>query len=299
MAAKNFPNAYLFVGPKKVGKFSTAKTFAKILQTSNNADGHSEIARQIENELQADTRFIRDDAKSLKIGQDENELGAIREINRWINIKKVSPYRLLLIENVSRMTTSAANAFLKNLEEPPEGAIVILTTQNTEDVLPTILSRVRVVRFGLVSDNELYKNFHKKFGDIDDQVLQKVINFSRGRPGKAVALLNDPDKLRKNIELFVTIEKLFLIDGLTERFRHLENLIKKQAGEDEKNSLINFLENVELFLRSRFLESVRQGNRREFFKWKNYINGLWQLRLILHTNVNIKLALENFWLMNL
>jgi len=122
----NLAHAYLFVGQSGSSKFEVAREFADFLQ-----DG---AIRSL------DTTEIADNGESIKTSE-------VREMLKRVNLTSQAEYKMILIENVERMTLSAANSFLKTLEEPPERTIFILTTPSLSLVLPTIISRTRVMRF--------------------------------------------------------------------------------------------------------------------------------------------------------
>ncbi len=107
---------------------------------------------KIRSGVHADTIVLKDEGKSLKIdysdaarrdGQSENE--NIRGMIKWISQKSISPYRIIILENMERASREAPQALLKILEEPPEKGIFLFTTKNHHQILETIISRITVL----------------------------------------------------------------------------------------------------------------------------------------------------------
>lgn len=126
LASGNLSHAYLFVGREGIGKFELALSFAEFLQEGSPKN--------------LDTIVLGDNGDSIKVEE-------VRSLVNRVNLTSQSPYKAVLIQNVERMTVPAANAFLKTLEEPPDRTVFVLTASGLSLVLPTIVSRTRVVRF--------------------------------------------------------------------------------------------------------------------------------------------------------
>ncbi|MDE6867311.1 MAG: DNA polymerase III subunit gamma/tau, partial [Muribaculaceae bacterium] len=137
--------AYLFCGPRGVGKTSCARIFAKTINCLNptpdgEACGECESCRAIERGNSYN--LIELDAAS------NNSVNDIRAITEQVNIPPQSgKYRVFIIDEVHMLSSAAFNAFLKTLEEPPSYVIFILATTEKHKVLPTILSRCQIYDF--------------------------------------------------------------------------------------------------------------------------------------------------------
>lgn len=145
MAGEKIPHAYLFVGIPGVGKTTTALALTRAINCRErvNAEGCGGCTscRQIMGGNFPDLQRIEPDGSRIKIEQ-------IRELSRAFGFKPVSgKYRVSIIQQANRMTEEAANAFLKTLEEPPEGNILILNVTEPLDLLQTIVSRCQKVSF--------------------------------------------------------------------------------------------------------------------------------------------------------
>ncbi len=133
-------------------------------------------------------------------------------------------YRIALLPDFQRATTSAANAMLKTLEEPPEKVILILTANALEDLLPTIVSRCEVLRLhpeSIKSTQDILKA-EKGLAAVDAQLLAHL---SGGRVGYALELADSPDALSQRQD---RIEELLALLPAPryERFQLAEKLSK-------------------------------------------------------------------------
>lgn len=138
-------HAYLFCGPRGVGKTSCARIFAKTINClSPTADG--EACGECES-----CKAI-DKGNSFNLSEldaaSNNSVDDIRQITEQVNVPpQVGKYRVFIIDEVHMLTQAAFNAFLKTLEEPPSYAVFILATTEKHKVLPTILSRCQIYDF--------------------------------------------------------------------------------------------------------------------------------------------------------
>lgn len=151
--------AYLFCGPRGVGKTSCARIFAKTINClhptpEGEACGECESCRAID----AGNSFniIELDAAS------NNSVGDIRNITEQVNIPPSSgKYRVFIIDEVHMLTSAAFNAFLKTLEEPPKYVIFILATTEKHKVIPTILSRCQIFDFKRITIRDMVDHLSK------------------------------------------------------------------------------------------------------------------------------------------
>lgn len=137
-------HAYLFAGPKGVGKKRIALHLAKaIFCTVLPADSCGECVqcRRIDAGNHPDVHYISPDGASIKIDQ-------VRALQKEMAMRAVeSSHKVYVIEHVDKMTIQAANSLLKFLEEPPAGVVALLLTENAHSILPTILSRCQTIPF--------------------------------------------------------------------------------------------------------------------------------------------------------
>ena len=142
-------HAYLFCGPRGVGKTSCARIFAKTINCLNpTADGEAcnacESCRAFNEQRSYNIHEL--DAAS------NNSVDDIRPLIDQVRIPPpIGKYKVFIIDEVHMLTTAAFNAFLKTLEEPPHHALFILATTEKHKVLPTILSRCQIYDFSRIS----------------------------------------------------------------------------------------------------------------------------------------------------
>lgn len=146
-------HAYLFCGPRGVGKTTCARIFAKTINCSNlNAEGEAC------NECESCRSF--NEQRSLNIYElDAASNNSVDDIRTLIEQVRIPPqsgkYKVYIIDEVHMLSTAAFNAFLKTLEEPPHYVIFILATTEKHKVLPTILSRCQIYDFSRISVKDI------------------------------------------------------------------------------------------------------------------------------------------------
>ncbi len=182
-------HAYLFYGPPSVGKHTVADAFAKqLVCISPREDGAAcgtctSCYKASKNVLTDLTELVPDGAR-IKIDQ-------IRQIKKDVAFGPLeSRHKVVIIDPAESMTTEAANSFLKLLEEPLPGVVLILITNTISGILPTIRSRCQPVPFGLLSSLELAAVLQKTSMLPADKALSLAQN-SGGMINEAL-LLNDP-----------------------------------------------------------------------------------------------------------
>ncbi|MFZ7111383.1 MAG: DNA polymerase III subunit delta' [Desulfatiglandales bacterium] len=188
MARERMPHAYLFVGIHGVGKTTTALALAQAVNCDAPVEGEAcdrcRLCRQILNGNFPDLTVINPDGRSIKIEQ-------IRELNRAFSFKPVAGrYRVSIVRQAELMTEEAANSFLKTLEEPPEGNILILDVKEPRDLLPTIVSRCQKVLFRPIPA-PLIEKWLQDHMDVDPLRASVLARISQGSLARALDLNDD------------------------------------------------------------------------------------------------------------
>lgn len=149
IASKKLAHAYLFCGPRGVGKTTCARIFAKTINCL-----HPTAEGEACNECESCKAF--NEQRSYNIHEldaaSNNSVEDIRSLIEQVRIPpQIGKYKVYIIDEVHMLSQAAFNAFLKTLEEPPRHALFILATTEKHKILPTILSRCQIYDFNRIS----------------------------------------------------------------------------------------------------------------------------------------------------
>lgn len=187
-----FAHAYLFCGPRGVGKTTTARIFAKMINCSNPSANMEPCG-------------VCESCRSFAEGRSYciHELDAasnngVEDIKNLMDQVRVPPqvgkYSVYIIDEVHMLSSQAFNAFLKTLEEPPAHAIFILATTEKHKILPTILSRCQTYDFNRISVDDIVKNLRmvaeKEGITIDDESLHVIAHKADGAMRDALTIFD-------------------------------------------------------------------------------------------------------------
>jgi DNA polymerase-3 subunit delta' len=228
IARAKMPHAYLFVGIRGVGKTTTAIALAEAINCENPVHGEGcgrcRCCRQVESGNFADLVFIEPEGQNIKIEQ-------IRQLDRAFSFKPLSGrYRVTVIRQAETMTLEAANAFVKTLEEPPPGNLLILNVTEPLDLLPTIVSRCQKVAFRPLPAS-LITGWLMNHRGLEQEKAAVLAKLCGGSLGKALDML-DRDFLQRRAEY------LEGLNALLERppDEALETVLQYTAKEKKKET---------------------------------------------------------------
>lgn len=277
----NIHHAYLFAGPEKVGKFRVAKAVAKILQCPNNFCHTCSTCLQIEKKCHPDTIELEDDGESIKIG-------AVREIISRLSMTGQSRSKILLIQNIGRLTDEASNCLLKTLEEPPEKTIFLFTAGQLRDISATIASRMRLIHFKKLHDDVLREALQKEFPDADRETLDQVILLSLGRSGRALQLLKNPQMFQELRETYQHIQ------FLGEKASAATRILAAQPLSQDPQKIKTFLALLTHYLRQKMFQSKTPEEKQHAMVGIEEIHRAIDL---MDRNVNPRLLLEHIMIL--
>jgi DNA polymerase-3 subunit delta' len=200
-------HAYLFVGPPGVGRRTLALRFACALFCINppapgESCGTCRACQQVETMQYPDLSVVQAETEGAVLKIDQ-----VREVNHSLSLKPYqSAHRVAIFLRFQEANQNAQNALLKTLEEAPSYAILILTADNAEQLLPTIVSRCEVMRLRALPLEAVDDHLRKNGASPEDARL--LSHLSNGRPGYALRLLNDPDALKARVERLDDLREL-------------------------------------------------------------------------------------------
>ena len=172
-------HAYLFCGPRGVGKTTCARIFAKEINLSEQHDDDEDFSFNI---------FELDAASNNKVDD-------IRNLTDQVRIPpQIGKYKVYIIDEVHMLSTQAFNAFLKTLEEPPKHAIFILATTEKHKIIPTILSRCQIYDFNRIPVEEIVAHLktitEKESISAEDEALHVIAQKADGALRDALSIFD-------------------------------------------------------------------------------------------------------------
>ncbi|MBI4733784.1 MAG: DNA polymerase III subunit delta' [Rubrobacteridae bacterium] len=203
--AGEFNHAWLFVGPRGVGKWTTAKILASALNCEDKGCGRCISCSKIIRELHPDVILVEPEGNFVLKEQVDDILRAVARKNYEGRVK------VIIIDDADKMTTEAANSLLKTLEEPPLNVVFILISSNPDSVLPTVLSRCRIVQFRALTMVELVKFLSERHGLAHEEaVLASRVN--NGILGNAIAFTASPAKKARRAAILQAVQRIDRMD---------------------------------------------------------------------------------------
>ena len=185
-------HAYLFCGPRGVGKTTTARIFAKMINCSNPSEDMEPCGT-----CESCQSFA--EGRSYCIHElDAASNNGVEDIKALMDQVRVPPqvgrYSVYIIDEVHMLSQAAFNAFLKTLEEPPAHAIFILATTEKHKILPTILSRCQTYDFNRITVENIVKNLRMVASSesvtIDDESLHVIAHKADGAMRDALTIFD-------------------------------------------------------------------------------------------------------------
>ncbi len=208
-------HAYLFCGPRGVGKTTCARIFAKTINCfhpKENGEACDECDSCISFNEQRSMNIIELDAAS------NNGVDNMRSFIEKVQIPpQMGKYKVFIIDEVHMLSTDAFNAFLKTLEEPPAHAIFILATTEKHKIIPTILSRCQIYEFSRITINDIVSNLkqiaEKEGITADEDSLNVIAQKADGAMRDALSIFDQVVNFcGGNITYDKTIQNLNVLD---------------------------------------------------------------------------------------
>ncbi|MCX6043943.1 MAG: DNA polymerase III subunit delta' [Chloroflexi bacterium] len=308
-AAHNGPShAYLFLGPRQVGKSTLARAFAQTLLCTNEGKrpcGECRACRLLEKGSYPDFRLIQPVDKAGAVdrldGQIRTEQAA--DIIHDVALRPAEGrYKIFIIQDIHNANDSFANKLLKTLEEPPAHAIMCLTALDRSSVLPTIVSRCQIVELRSLEVQHVEQALCNQW-QAEPAQAALLARLANGRLGWAVEQLKNTNTQKERIEQLQMLWRLVGADRI-ERLTMAEQM----ASNRNNQQLFGLLELWTLWWRDILLaqagnfeaccnidqqsQIVRQAALLPAQQVQRYLHTLKRIETYLHHTVNTRLALD-------
>ena len=294
-------HAYIFSGPRGTGKTSIAKIFSKAVNCLSNETGDlCENCEVCKLNFDDEIDIIEIDAAS------NNGVDEIREIRN--NVKLLPShlkYKVYIIDEVHMLSTSAFNALLKTLEEPPENIIFILATTEFNKIPATVVSRCQKFDFKKLNCNQIIERLNyilkNENKELSKEVVELIAKLSDGGLRDAINMLDQLLSIKKNK---IDIEDVYtLIGDVSENqiFQIFNNIISCNIKElltninelyNEGKNFINIANRLQILIRN----IIIHNNTNNYFE-KKYTEKIEEYSVI-ETNLLLNLSDELFKLIN-
>jgi replication-associated recombination protein RarA len=266
--AKASPHAIMIVGPVGSGKAAVAQSLAEMMLTLP------------VNEL---TKYpyarVVKPAENGSIGID-----SVRDIERFLSLKVPGVRqinRAVIIEDAHSMTLEAQNALLKNLEEPPDGTVLIITSQSVRSVLPTITSRTQAFQLRRPDKQSLTEHFSKLGSSTKD--IERAYTMSGGLPGLMAAVLADTDHPLLNA---TEAARELLSKSAYDRLMMVDSLAKDKQQAMQLTYILQQMAHV----------SLQNASGAAASRWQSILAAAYACSEAIESSAQLKLALTNLML---
>jgi len=235
--------AYLFCGPRGVGKTTCARIFAKAINCLDSKEDGEAC-----NKCESCVSF--NEQRSMNVQElnaaANNSVDDIREIIDQVRIPpQLGKYKVIILDEVHMLSQAAANALLKTLEEPPSYVIFILATTEKQKMLPTILSRCQIFDFNRMSINDIVVELkmvaEKEHIKYDEQALNIIAQKADGGMRDALSIFDQVTNFSEGNITYESVLRCLNVLDYDYYFKMTEALINHQISK----SLLLFNEIVE------------------------------------------------------
>jgi len=226
--------SYLLNGPPGIGKKYLAKLFAKLMLCDSyqmnctcqfcfniNNETHSDVLH-----FDTDSNCDLNDANHRNHQSDGSRSIKICQIKRLNRISMLSPtiakYKIFIVNNLNMLTTEAANALLKTLEDAPKSTVFLLVANDINNVLDTVKSRCQIIEISPLNFQKIQNVLSKKF-EISDNDASDFAILSRSRINNANELINNKENTDSINKIFFDLEHILRATTI-DRINFAENL---------------------------------------------------------------------------
>lgn len=197
-------HSYLFEGEESIGKRKVALAFAKTLLCR--AEGTEPC-----NRCNSCLKFDNFNHPDFTLIEPEKELIEKKKIDKLLSNINIAPLeskkKIIIIDDSNCMRLETQNALLKTLEEPPPYINIVLITSNSNNIIPTILSRCQVITFYPIPKDEIEKLLVSEYGKTEEEA-NFIAHFTKGSLGKSIAYSKSQDFFKQRDETLDIIDQI-------------------------------------------------------------------------------------------
>lgn len=248
------PQALLFAGPDKIGKFTLARLFSKSIlcqSVKKYPCDECNSCLHIDKRISADYIIIskEEDKKNISIKQ-------IRNLQQQLSLKSFeTKYKIVIINDSEDLSEEASNALLKILEEPYAKIVFIIITSQLESIIPTIKSRCQIMDFNPLPSFQIEnwlisRNCHKSTA----RVISRISN---GCPGLAIGYFESHSLVEQQAQKSKKFLQLLQTNTISNKFSLINDYLDKSFTPDD---VIDLLENWEMTMRDLIFIKLQNKN---------------------------------------
>lgn len=294
-------HCYLFEGEESLGKKKVALTFAKTLLCK-------EQGLEPCNRCNSCLKFNNWNHPDLKLIEPEKGLIKKRVIDDLIKDINIAPFeskrRIIIIDDSHEMRMEGQNALLKTLEEPPSYINIILITSNSNNLIPTILSRCQIIKFYPVENSKIVQLLRKEY----DKTLEEasfIADFTKGSIGKSIMLSQSDDFFKKREEIIEIIQSIINGDKI-KIFNSIDFFLKNKEDYEEILDIILYwfrdiiiyqqVEDSDLIINKDKISILSNQSYLNIDRINDIIDNIVETKQNIDRNVNYQLAMETMLL---
>ena len=253
-------HAYLLTGPSQIGKTTLAIDVACMVncQQSKKPCGECGPCKRILQKIHADVKIIRVSSAEGRTGNRFSiGIDQIRQLEKEANLKPFEGIcRVFIVEETHLMSSEAANALLKTLEEPPDQVLILLLSSEAHTIPVTVVSRCQQIDMHPIAADMIYDHI-KSAAQLDDARIKEIAYAAYGRMGWAIQVIDQREMFDKRQKIIDRFEEL-LTSPLNLKFSYVEELASKQNI--YRDEMFNELRLLQLWFRDMLMLYVGSPN---------------------------------------